>query len=86
MKIIDLFCGIGGLSLGFEQAGFEVISAVDMWKDAIVTYNHNRENKIAKVETVEVFNDNELPELIKSVHITGIIGGPPCQSCQKREL
>lgn len=79
MKIIDLFCGIGGLSLGFEQAGFEVISAVDMWKDAIVTYNHNRENKIAKVETVEVFNDNELPELIKSVHITGIIGGPPCQ-------
>jgi DNA (cytosine-5)-methyltransferase 1 len=79
MKIIDLFCGIGGLSLGFEQAGFEVVSAVDMWKDAIVTYNHNRENKIAKVETVEVFNEKELPELIKSEHITGIIGGPPCQ-------
>ena len=32
--IIDLFCGIGGLSLGFEQAGFEVISAIDVWKDA----------------------------------------------------
>lgn len=79
MKIIDLFCGIGGLSLGFEQAGFEVISAVDMWKDAIVTYNHNRKNKVAKVETVEEFNAKELPELIQRVHITGIIGGPPCQ-------
>lgn len=79
MKIIDLFCGIGGLSLGFEKAGFEVVSAVDMWKDAIVTYNHNRKDKIAKVETVEDFNDKELPELIQREHITGIIGGPPCQ-------
>lgn len=79
MKIIDLFCGIGGLSLGFEQAGFEVISAVDMWKDAIVTYNNNRKKKVAKVETVESFNEEDLPELIKTEHITGIIGGPPCQ-------
>ena len=79
MKIIDLFCGIGGLSLGFEQAGFEVISAVDMWKDAIMTYNHNRKDKVAKVETVEDFNVKELPELIQREHITGIIGGPPCQ-------
>lgn len=79
MKIIDLFCGIGGLSLGFEQAGFEVISAVDMWKDAIVTYNHNRKDKVGKVETVEDFNVNELPEIIKEHRVTGIIGGPPCQ-------
>lgn len=79
MKIIDLFCGIGGLSLGFEQAGFEVVSAIDMWKDAIVTYNHNRKEKVAKVETVEDFNIKELPEIVKSTHITGIIGGPPCQ-------
>lgn len=79
MKIIDLFCGIGGLSLGFEQAGFEIVSAVDMWKDAIVTYNHNRKDKVAKVETVEDFNVKELPELIQREHITGIIGGPPCQ-------
>ena len=57
MKIIDLFCGIGGLSLGFEQAGFEVISAIDMWKDAVVTYNHNRKEKVAKVETVEEFKN-----------------------------
>lgn len=65
--------------MGFEQAGFEVVSAVDMWKDAVVTYNHNRKDKIAKVETVEDFNDKELPKLIQREHITGIIGGPPCQ-------
>lgn len=79
MKIIDLFCGIGGLSLGFEQAGFEVITAIDMWKDAVITYNHNRKDKVAKIETVEDFNENELPEILKTNHVTGIIGGPPCQ-------
>ena len=35
-KIIDLFCGCGGLSLGFEQAGFEVAYAIDMWDKAIM--------------------------------------------------
>ena len=79
MKIIDLFCGIGGLSLGFEQVGFEVVAAIDMWKDAVVTYNHNRKDKVAKVETVEDFNEKELLEIIASQKITGIIGGPPCQ-------
>lgn len=89
MKIIDLFCGIGGLSLGFEQAGFDVVAAVDMWEDAVKTYNHNREQSVAKVMTVESFNDDVLPTLVKSEKITGIIGGPPCQGFStvgKREI
>ena len=40
-KILDLFCGCGGMSLGFEQAGFAVMAAIDLWEDAIRTYNHN---------------------------------------------
>ena len=79
MKIIDLFCGIGGLSLGFEQAGFEVVSAVDMWADAVKTYNHNREERVAEVISVEDYNVKELPAIIAHEKITGIIGGPPCQ-------
>lgn len=79
MKIIDLFCGIGGLSLGFEQAGFEIVSAVDMWADAVRTYNHNRKGKVAEVISVEDFNDTVLPSIIANEKITGIIGGPPCQ-------
>ena len=79
MKIIDLFCGIGGLSLGFEMAGFEVVSAIDMWSDAIKTYNHNRKDKVAQTITVEEFNEVQLPELLKREKINGVIGGPPCQ-------
>lgn len=89
MKIIDLFCGIGGLSLGFEQSGFEVLYAVDMWEDAVKTYNHNRKDKVARVMSVEDFNKEVLPHLASENKITGIIGGPPCQGFStvgKREI
>ena len=89
MKIIDLFCGIGGLSLGFENAGFEVVAAIDMWDDAIKTFNHNRKDKVAQTMSVEDFNETVLPELVKKDHITGVIGGPPCQGFStvgKREI
>ena len=52
-KIIDLFCGCGGLSLGFEQAGFEVAYAIDMWDKAIMTYNHIRPMKPLKQKSGE---------------------------------
>ena len=32
MKIVDLFCGCGGLSLGFQNAGFEIVAAYDKWQ------------------------------------------------------
>ncbi len=78
-KIIDLFCGCGGLSLGFEYAGFEPILAVDFWQDAIETYNYNRMNKIAKCTDIKDITDDFLEELNKTNTIVGIIGGPPCQ-------
>ena len=89
MKIIDLFCGVGGLSLGFENAGFELVAAIDMWDDAIRTFNHNRLDKVAKTISVEEFNDSVLPKLVKREKIAGIIGGPPCQGFStvgKREI
>ena len=76
-KIIDLFCGCGGLSLGFEEAGFESILAIDLWKDAIETYNFNRINKVGKcIDICSITNE----ELIKyKKECIGVIGGPPCQ-------
>ena len=75
LKAIDLFCGCGGLSLGFENAGFNIVKAFDNWDRAVSTYNinfasHNAEKKDAYELT---------PEYLKSFSPDIIIGGPPCQ-------
>lgn len=78
-KIIDLFCGCGGLSLGFEMAGFEVKKAIDMWEDAVKTYNHNHKNKVAVCEDIHNWTNAYLKELCQEEDVVGVIGGPPCQ-------
>lgn len=75
-KIIDLFCGCGGLSLGFESAGFNVELAIDIWEDAIKTYNKNHDN-VAKCIDIHHLSDDYLRSFVGS--ICGVIGGPPCQ-------
>lgn len=82
-KIIDLFCGCGGLSLGFEQAGFEVSYAIDMWQAAINTYNHNHKEKVAECRDIHELTNEKLQELKAGGEIVGVIGGPPCQGFSK---
>src|SRR5437867_4425290 len=67
---LDLFCGAGGLSLGLQQAGFNVIFAADRWRAAIETY---RENLGAHVVAAEIDERTELPAA------DVLVGGPPCQ-------
>lgn len=78
-KVIDLFCGCGGLSLGFEKAGFKPVLAIDLWKDAVITYNHNRREKVGVCKDIHEISDRILREINKNKDIVGIIGGPPCQ-------
>lgn len=78
-KIVDLFCGLGGFSLGFEKAGFETVFAVDLWNDAVKTYNYNRGAEIAVNKDIKEIDDKFLAELKKEHNIVGVIGGPPCQ-------
>ncbi len=73
MKIISLFSGCGGLDLGFERAGFEVVFANDNWKGCWETFEKNHSIKIDGRSITEIKPD-ELPDA------DGIIGGPPCQS------
>ena len=78
-KIVDLFCGCGGLSRGFEKAGFEICAAIDMWEDAIRTYNHNNPSHPAVCEDIHNWTNEFLDQLNAHHDIIGVIGGPPCQ-------
>ena len=46
MEVVDLFSGCGGLSLGFQNAGFEILAAIDKWEPAVKVYKDNFDHPI----------------------------------------
>ena len=76
MKIVDLFCGCGGLSLGFQNAGFEIVSAYDNWDAALKVYGHNFNHPVGNIDLSDI--EGSVGEISK-FHPEMIIGGPPCQ-------
>lgn len=80
MKIIDLFCGAGGLSLGFEQAGFQSVLGVDFNVAALETYQRNRQGvKTFCGDLTDIQLKESIVEFAKNEGVCGILGGPPCQ-------
>lgn len=73
-KLISLFSGAGGLDLGFQQAGFDIIWANENDKSIWETYRHNHPKTFLDTRSVKEIKTNEIPKC------DGIIGGPPCQS------
>lgn len=80
-KIIDLFCGAGGLSLGFTQEGFITVVANDIQECCVDTYAHNHpetpSNNIVLGDINNVIQDIE--KLVGNQKVDIVIGGPPCQ-------
>ena len=76
MKAIDLFSGCGGLSLGFQNTGFEIVAAYDNWDTAINIYNQNFKHKRYKCNLGTLEGDFKI---FKNYNPDIIIGGPPCQ-------
>ena len=76
MKVVDLFCGCGGLSLGFQKAGFKILAAFDNWDDAISVYHTNFKHPVIKQDLSDV---DETIEKVSKYKPDMIIGGPPCQ-------
>ena len=75
--IIDLFCGCGGFSKGFENAGYTVELAIDSWKDAIETFNINHKKKSGVTKNIYDYTNDEIKDFGRKNNIVGIIGGPP---------
>ena len=74
-RLIDLFAGCGGMSLGFQNAGFEIVAAYDNWQPAIDIYKANFNHTIVKCDLSKEDVISDLTKCKPDI----IIGGPPCQ-------
>lgn len=77
--VIDFFCGCGGLSKGYELAGYNVLAGIDFDDAALRTYEQNHHSKGLRVDLFEDNAITKIEETIGNKKIDVIIGGPPCQ-------
>lgn len=75
IRAVDLFSGCGGMSLGLEQAGFDVVGAFDNWEPALTIYKENFKHPIFNEDLSREDIDDKVAQLKPDL----IAGGPPCQ-------
>lgn len=76
---MDLFAGAGGMSLGFDNAGFKNLLAVEFSKDFAETYKKNFPRHNLIVDDIKNVTEKQIYDIIKNEKVDVIIGGPPCQ-------
>ena len=78
--VIDLFCGAGGLSCGFERAGFDILLGIDSDHKALETFerNHNCAKSICG-DITQIHYPRDIAPLLGGREIDVVVGGPPCQ-------
>ena len=78
-NIIDLFCGSGGLSFGFNLAGYKTILGIDNDKAAIRTFEENHKGSKGIYGDITQITTEEIIKASGGKTIDVIVGGPPCQ-------
>ena len=73
---LDLFAGAGGLSLGFQKAGFKVIAAIEIDEWAAKTYKENHKDVDVFCSDISELDTNFFKHF---ENVDAVIGGPPCQ-------
>ncbi|MDZ4721408.1 MAG: DNA cytosine methyltransferase [Roseiflexaceae bacterium] len=83
--LIDMFCGAGGMSHGFEQAGFSVIAGLDFDPDSVATFRANHPNSKALQADLSKLSPEQLGKQldINPGELDCLAGGPPCQGFSK---
>lgn len=82
LKVVDLFCGAGGLSRGFIDASFEVVLGIDHEEAALKTFTKNHNN--AQTLLLDLFDHSNIEKIKENldnrkIKVDVLVGGPPCQ-------
>lgn len=85
LTAVDLFCGCGGISVGLQSAGFEILAGVDINKKYICSFEKNFPKAKAITEDITLIPPEKFLEEIglKRGDLTLLAGGPPCQGFSK---
>jgi DNA (cytosine-5)-methyltransferase 1 len=75
----DLFCGAGGLSLGLDEAGFDVVLSVDNDDDALETHRSYHQGMSVNWDLGDENVVERVANIVRTAEITLVAGGPPCQ-------
>ena len=88
--IVSLFCGAGGLDLGFRQAGYRAVLACDNSLPAVKSFNANTRLKVARQLDLTTVSVGEFLGLVGKAagtsKVVGLIGGPPCQGFSRANI
>lgn len=79
MNYIDLFCGAGGLSYGFEQAGFKNLFSVEYNEKYAKTYARNFPHHNLLIRDIRDIRYEEIKDILGKEVVDVVVGGPPCQ-------
>ena len=77
LKVLDLFCGAGGLSYGFKLGGFEIAGGVEWDSAAMETHKNNFESEFEFCGDIKEITNDIIERELMGIDV--IIGGPPCQ-------
>jgi len=77
--VVELFCGCGGTSLGFEMAGFRIAVGVDILSPAIQTFRNNHAGVSTILGDIKKVSVEQIVSLLDGLQVDVLIGGVPCQ-------
>lgn len=76
MRVVELFCGAGGMSFGLKKAGFKLVQAYDAWDAAVETYRENVGHHVWRHDLNDIMG---VGSMLAKLQPDMIAGGPPCQ-------